>query len=156
MIGTVGYASLLLALALAGWGTVAPLLGARTGRPAFFASARAAIVGQFALVTTAALSLIAALVATDFSLSYVAQNTTRATPVYYRITALWGALEGSLLLWEWLLIVFAGLLAWTYRDRHRELMPWVLGIFSAVSASLSGCPASKASRERPAVRESSL
>jgi cytochrome c-type biogenesis protein CcmF len=61
-------------------------------------------------------------------------NTTRATPVYYRITGLWGALEGSLLLWEWLLIIFAGLLVWRYRDRHRELMPWVLMIFSAVSA----------------------
>ena len=138
MTGTIGYGSLVLALTLAGWGIVAPLLGARSGRPAFFASARAAIVGQFVLVTVAGLSLIYALVTTDFSLTYVAMNTTRATPAYYRVTALWGALEGSLLLWEWLLIIFSGLLAWTYRDRHRELMPWVLGVFSAVSAFFLG------------------
>ncbi|MBI4013217.1 MAG: cytochrome c biogenesis protein CcsA, partial [Candidatus Rokubacteria bacterium] len=138
MTATIGYGSLLLALALAGWGILAPLLGARPGRPALFASARAAIAGQFVLVTAAALSLIYALVTTDFSLAYVAMNTTRATPAYYRVTALWGALEGSLLLWEWLLVVFSGLLAWTYRDRHRELMPWVLGIFSAVSAFFLG------------------
>jgi cytochrome c-type biogenesis protein CcmF len=123
MTATIGYGSLLLALALAGWGIGAPLLGARSGRPAFFASARAAIVGQFVLVTAASLTLVYALVTTDFRLAYVALNTTRATPTYYRVTVLCGALEGSLLLWEWLLVIFSGLLAWIYRDRHRELMP---------------------------------
>jgi len=134
MTATVGYSSLVLALALAGWGIAAPLLGARTGRQAFFASARGAILGQFGFVTLASLALIYALVTTDFSLKYVALNTTRATPIYYRVTGLWGALEGSLLLWEWVLIIFSGLLAWIYRDRHPELMPWVLLIFSGVSA----------------------
>jgi cytochrome c-type biogenesis protein CcmF len=78
--------------------------------------------------------LIYGLVTTDFSIKYVAFNTTRATPIYYRVTGLWGALEGSLLLWEWILIIFSGIVAWVYRDRHREMMPWVLMIFSIVSA----------------------
>ncbi len=78
MTGTIGYASLLVALALALWGGAAPLLGARTGRSGFFASARAAIVGQFVLVTVASLTLIYALMTTDFSVKYVALNTTRA------------------------------------------------------------------------------
>ncbi len=86
------------------------------------------------MVTLASLSLIYALVTTDFSVKYVFFNTTRSTPIYYRITGLWGALEGSLLLWEWILIIFSGLVAWIYKDRHRELMPWVLMIFSIVSA----------------------
>lgn len=134
MTATVGYTSILAALALAGWGMAAPLLWARTGREGFFASARAAILGQFALVTLASLSLIYALVTLDFSIQYVAFNTTRATPVYYRATGLWGALEGSLLLWEWILIIFSALVAWRYRDRHRELLPWVMFVFSTVSA----------------------
>ncbi len=134
MTATIGSASLLTALALACWGIAAPLLGARTGRQGYFASARGAILGQFALVTVASLALIYALVTTDFSIKYVAMNTTRATPIYYRVTGLWGALEGSLLLWEWILIIFSGLLAWIYRDRHRELMPWVMMIFSVISA----------------------
>ncbi len=133
MTATVGYTSLVAALALAGWGMVAPLLGARTGRDGFFASARGAILGQFALVTVAALSLVYALVTTDFSLRYVAFNTTRATPIYYRVTGLWGSLEGSLLLWEWILIIFSALVAWRYRDRQRELLPWVMFVFSTVS-----------------------
>ncbi|MCZ6452493.1 MAG: heme lyase CcmF/NrfE family subunit [Deltaproteobacteria bacterium] len=134
MTATIGYASILLALIFALWGIIAPILGARTGQNGFFASTRAAITGQFILVTLASFSLIYALVTTDFSVKYVFFNTTRSTPVYYRITGLWGALEGSLLLWEWILIIFSGLVAWIYKDRHRELMPWVLMIFSIVSA----------------------
>lgn len=134
MTSTIGSASLLVALLLALWGCAAPILGAQTWRKGFFATARGAILGQFALVTLASLALIYALVTTDFSIKYVAMNTTRATPIYYRVTGLWGALEGSLLLWEWVLIIFSGLVAWTYRHRHRELMPWVLMVFSLVSA----------------------
>jgi len=134
VIATIGHSSVLAALLLALWGMIAPILGSRTEQKAFFTSTRVAILGQFALVTAASLSLIYALVTTDFSIKYVAFNTTRATPVYYRITGLWGALEGSLLLWEWILIIFSGLVAWIYKDHHRELMPWVLMIFSTVSA----------------------
>ena len=134
MTAVIGHASVLVALALALWGIAAPLLGARSGREFFFSSARAAILGQFVLVTVAALALIYALVTVDFSIRYVAFNTTRATPIYYRVTGLWGALEGSLMLWEWILIIFSALVAWTYRDQHRDLMPWVLAVFSIVSA----------------------
>ncbi len=134
MTATIGHASVIAALLLAVWGIIAPVIGSRPGRERFFASTRAAIMGQFFLVTLASLSLIYGLVTTDFSIKYVAFNTTRATPIYYRVTGLWGALEGSLLLWEWILIIFSGLVAWIYKERHRELMPWVLMIFSIVSA----------------------
>ncbi len=138
MIASIGHTSIVLAFLLALWGIIAPILGARTGRDGFLTSARAGITGQFLLVTLASLSLIYALVATDFSIKYVALNTTRATPIYYRVTGLWGALEGSLLLWEWILIIFSGLVAWIYTNRHRELMPWVLMVFSIVSAFFLG------------------
>jgi cytochrome c-type biogenesis protein CcmF len=82
--------------------------------------------------------LIYALVMTDFSIKYVAFNTTRSTPIYYRVTGLWGALEGSLLLWEWILVIFSGLIAWIYRHRFVDTMPWVLMIFSIVSAFFLG------------------
>jgi len=131
---TIGHASVIAALLFAVWGIIAPVIGSRSGRERFYASTRAAIMGQFFLVTLASLSLIYGLVTTDFSIKYVAFNTTRATPIYYRVTGLWGALEGSLLLWEWILIIFSGLVAWIYKERHRELMPWVLMIFSIVSA----------------------
>ena len=134
MTATLGHSCILLALVLAIWGIAAPILHARTGIQAFQASARYAIAGQFVLVTTAAGALIYALVATDFSIRYVALNTTLNTPVYYRVTGLWGALEGSLLLWEWILIIFSALVAWRYRKRMQEFMPWVLMVFAIVSA----------------------
>jgi cytochrome c-type biogenesis protein CcmF len=131
---TLGHSSILLAFIIALVGIVTPILAARTGDERYLSLARGAIVSQFILVTLAALALIYGLVTTDFSIKYVAFNTTRATPVYYRITGLWGALEGSLLLWEWVLIIFSGIVSWIYRDHHKDTMPWVIMIFCIVSA----------------------
>ncbi|HEY1375065.1 MAG TPA: heme lyase CcmF/NrfE family subunit [Candidatus Binatia bacterium] len=138
MTGLIGHSAILIAFALALWGIAAPLLLNATGNDAFRASARISILAQLILVTLAASALIFGLVTTDFSIQYVAMNTTRATPIYYRVTGLWGALEGSLMLWEWILIIFSGLVAWIYKDRHRDTMPWVLLIFSIVSAFFLG------------------
>ena len=138
MTATLGHSSILLAFLIALSGIVMPFIAARTGEDRYLSIARYAILGQFALVTFAAFALIYGLISTDFSIKYVAFNTTRATPIYYRVTGLWGALEGSLLLWEWVLIIFAGITAWIYRDRHRDMMPWVIMIFSIVSAFFLG------------------
>jgi cytochrome c-type biogenesis protein CcmF len=131
---SIGHSSIVLALICALCGVVSPVLSAHLRQERYFAVARLAILGQFFFVSLAAAALIYALVMTDFSLRYVAFNTTRATPVYYRVTGLWGALEGSLLLWEWILIIFSAIVASIYSQRHRELMPWVLMTFSIVSA----------------------
>ena len=119
-------------------GIVSPLLAARSGETRYLTVTRYAILGQFLMVTLASSTLIYGLISTDFSIKYVAFNTTRATPIYYRVTGLWGALEGSLLLWEWILIIFAGVVACVYRDRHKETLPWVLMIFSIVSVFFLG------------------
>ncbi len=134
MTAALGHSCILLALVLALWGIAAPILHSQTGNRHLYDSARYSIVGQFALVTIAAGALIYALVVTDFSIRYVALNTTRNTAIYYRITGLWGALEGSLLLWLWILLIFSALVTWCYRKRMQEFMPWVLMVFSIVSA----------------------
>ena len=138
MTATLGHSAIVLALFAAVCGIVSPILAARTGQERYLDAARYAIFGQFALVSLAAATLIYGLIATDFSIKYVAMNTTLATPIYYRVTGLWGALEGSLLLWEWILIIFSGVTAWLYRYRHRDTMPWVIMIFSIVSAFFLG------------------
>jgi cytochrome c-type biogenesis protein CcmF len=131
---TIGHSSLVLAFFAALVGIANPLFAARFEPDRFRCAARYSIFAQFFFVTIAALALIHALIGPDFSIKYVAFNTTRATPIYYRITGLWGALEGSLLLWEWILIIFAGIVAAVYRQRHQEMMPWVVMVFSIVSA----------------------
>ena len=88
MTAFIGQASLLLAFALALWGIVAPFLYSRTRNQLLSTSIRIGILGQFIFVTLAAAALIYALVTTDFSIKYVALNTTRSTPIYYRVTGL--------------------------------------------------------------------
>jgi cytochrome c-type biogenesis protein CcmF len=133
-----GHISILLAFVIALAGIVSSIIAGRSGEQRCLSVARYAILAQFTLVTLAAMALIYGLVTTDFSIKYVAFNTTRATPVYYRVTGLWGALEGSLLLWEWVLIIFSGIVAWFYRDRHKDTMPWVIMIFCIVSVFFLG------------------
>src|SRR3990172_7894718 len=138
MTATIGHSSILLAFVIALAGSVIPILVPRGANERYVTFARWGILGQFILVFLAGSALVYGLVTTDFSIKYVTFNTTRATPIYYRVTGLWGALEGSLLLWEWILIIFAGIVAWVYRQRHHELMPWVVMIFSIVSAFFLG------------------
>lgn len=103
MIAILGRFSLWLALALAVYGAFVSILGARRRRPSFIESGQGAVVSVFGLSTFAVLLMEAGLVGHDFSLEYVARNASLETPLFYTIIALWGALEGSILLWIWLL-----------------------------------------------------
>jgi len=134
MISQLGSLCLIAALAVAVYGIGALVLGARLGRWEFVASAYHAVLCLFALVTAAALLLVTALVTYDFSLAYVARNTLRGTPLYYRVTALWGSLEGSLLLWQWLLSLFSAVVVLSQRRKLRELMPYAVVVLMTISA----------------------
>ena len=134
MISQLGSLCLIAALAVAVYGIGALILGARLRRWELVASAYRAVLCLFALVTAAALLLVTALVTYDFSLAYVARNTLRGTPLYYRVTALWGSLEGSLLLWQWLLSLFSAAVVLSQRRKLRELMPYAVAVLTTISA----------------------
>ncbi|MCJ7511732.1 MAG: cytochrome c biogenesis protein CcsA [Anaerolineales bacterium] len=122
----VGYSILLLSFALALYGAGAAAYGAWRGRPAFVESARHAMLLTFPLLTAAALALIYLLVSGSFQVEYVARVTSRAMPIYLRVTALWGGQAGSLLFWSWLMAGFATAASARKWDRDRELLPWVI------------------------------
>ena len=134
MTATVGSLALWLALTLAAYGLVAASLGARTRREGWVASARGAVLAQFAAVSLAVFVLERALIESDFSIRYVAQNSSLATAWVYKVSGLWAALEGSILLWEWLLAACSALVVGLYARRHAELMPHVVTVLLAVSA----------------------
>jgi len=134
MIPEIGAGVLWVALALALWGAVAAVAGARTGRPALVASAQHAALGIFVLVTGTLLLLAVAFLRFDFSLRYVASNTDLGTPFYYRLTAVWGALEGSIMLWTWMVALYTLLVVVRHRASARELYPWVLAVMLGVQA----------------------
>lgn len=134
MPAVLGQASVLVALVVALYGAAALVLAARFHRPRLMASGISAVWVHFALVTLAFVVLEYALVTSDFSLKYVAQNSARAYALWYRIAGLWAALEGSLVLWEWMQAALALVVVAWYRRRHPEYVPHVGAILLGISA----------------------
>ena len=99
MIGELGHLALILAFLVACIQGVVPLLGAWRRVPAWMAVAVSTARAQFLLMGISYLCLTWAFVVSDFSFSYVAQNSNTALPLVYKISAVWGAHEGSMLLW---------------------------------------------------------
>jgi cytochrome c-type biogenesis protein CcmF len=134
MIPEIGAGALMVALGLAVYGSVVAAIGGRTGRTALVESAQHAALGVFTLVTACLLLLAGAFLSFDFSVRYVATNTNLGTPFYYRLTAVWGALEGSIVLWAWMLSVYTLIVVVRHRTNARELYPWVLSVMLGVLA----------------------
>src|SRR5438132_14262979 len=124
----------LVALGLALYGGVAAGVGARTGRLALVESAQHAALGVFVLVTSCFALLTYAFLTFDFSVRYVATNTNLGTPFYYRIPAVWRPLEGSVILWSWMLALYTIILILRHRVGARELYPWALATTLGVLA----------------------
>jgi cytochrome c-type biogenesis protein CcmF len=136
VIGLLGRASLIVAFfaALAGAG----VSFASASRPQWMPRARQLAVILVASVLLGFMSMEAALVTHDFSVSYVAQVGSLETPLFYTIISLWSALQGSLLLWAMILAVYTVLLA-RWFGRRKDLAeqmaaPHTLGTIFGVNA----------------------
>jgi cytochrome c-type biogenesis protein CcmF len=129
-----GYAATVAALVLALYGAGAAAWSAVKGRADLRASSERAAVGVWLLITACMLLLVYAFLTFDFSVRYVANNTNRGTPFYYRITALWGALEGSIILWAWMLALYTLIVVARYRRTQPQLYPWALAVMLGVSS----------------------
>ena len=106
MIPELGQLALILALLLAAAQCILPLIGAQTGNRALIATSRPIVAGQAVFVALAFAILTYAFLTQDFSVKYVALNSNLRLPWYYRFSAVWGAHEGSLLLWVLILNVW--------------------------------------------------
>lgn len=122
---TLGAFSLLIAFCLAIYSFLGSIVGALKKRPFLIISSQRAIYGVFILLTVASGILVYALLTSDFRFAYVAARSNRAMPAVYKFAAWWGGQEGSLLLWSWLLSLYAAIVVWTNRRKMRDMMPWV-------------------------------
>ena len=129
-----GYAATVAALVLALYGASAAAWSGARGGVALRLSAERAAIGVWLLITGCMLLLVYSFLTFDFSIVYVANNTSRGTPFYYRITALWGALEGSIILWAWMLSLYTVIVVTRYRRTQPQLYPWVLAVMLGVAA----------------------
>ncbi len=132
MIPELGQFALALALLLALAQGVLPIIGAWRNNAALMAVARPAAAGQGVFVFAAMAILIYAFLTYDFSVAYVADNSNLALPWYYRVTAVWGAHEGSMLLWVFILNVWSLALAAFSRHLPPAFVARVLAVLGLI------------------------
>ncbi|MFA9460125.1 heme lyase CcmF/NrfE family subunit [Thiohalorhabdus sp. Cl-TMA] len=133
MIPELGNIALILALCMALVQSAFPLLGAARGVPEWMAVARPAAAAQFGFLAAAFAALAYCFAVSDFSVAFVAQNSNEALPIYYRLTAIWGGHEGSILLWTFILGVWTVAVAAFSRTLPTDFSARVLGIMGLVS-----------------------
>ncbi|OLU27722.1 heme lyase CcmF/NrfE family subunit [Pseudomonas sp. PA27(2017)] len=133
MIPELGHLSMILALCLALVQATLPLIGAWRGDRQWMSLAQPAAWGQFAFLAFAFACLTYAFMIDDFSVAYVAQNSNTALPWYYKFSAVWGAHEGSLLLWALILGGWTFAVAIFSRQLPEEMLARVLGVMGIIS-----------------------
>jgi cytochrome c-type biogenesis protein CcmF len=127
---TLSFAALFIALA----GMVVAALAARRGHEGLWRTARWGAYLNLWIMVVANLLMVQALVVRDFSVSYVAQVGSHATPLFFAIISLWGALEGSLLFWGLVLAGFTAAVVFLHRDAKGPLVPYALATMFGVGA----------------------
>jgi len=128
----VGSLALLLAFCVAVYAVVASVAGRLKHKPFLIVSGERAVYSVWVLMTLASGVLVYGLITGDFRFSYVAQHSNRSMPLLYKFAAWWGGQEGSLLFWSWLLSTYSAVVVFSNRRRHRDMMPYVVGVLGVV------------------------
>jgi len=133
MIAEIGHFTLILALLAALAQSFFGLAGPGLERPSWTQATRPAVWVQFLVTTLSLAMLVAVFVQNDFSVEYVAANSNSALPLLYRVSAVWGAHEGSLLLWAWILVAWTLAVALLSRSLPEPFAARVLGVLGLIS-----------------------
>ena len=123
-----------MSLATVAFGAILTPVAIRTGRREWLQLVYGAVYTNFLLVSIATLLMVAALVTHDFSVSYVAAVGSRSTPLLFTVISLWGALEGSILFWAWVLAMYAAAVVWLHHRKPGNLVPYAAMTLLAVVA----------------------
>jgi len=133
MIPELGQLSLVIALCLATVQALLPMIGAHRGNTGLMAVAKPAAHGQFLFLLAAFVFLAIAFQQDDFSVRYVATNSNTALPEMYKFAAVWGAHEGSLLLWALIMGLWTSAVAVFSRSLPKEVVARVLGVMGLIA-----------------------
>ena len=123
---------LLSSFVICAYAAVSSVVGARRGSRRLIESGIGALYLVAALMAVATAVIINAFLTDDFSIRYVAQESETLQPLFYKITSYWGGLNGSIMFWVFLLSVFGSVAVYVNKERHRELIPYVVATISTV------------------------
>ncbi len=133
MIAEIGQFCLIIALFMAIIQGVLPLIGAHRSISGWVAVARPSAYAQLLFMLISYSCLTYAFLVHDFSVAYVANNSNTALPTLYLVSGVWGAHEGSLLLWALTLSIWTGLLAFFSKSIPETTVARVLGVLGLVA-----------------------
>ncbi len=133
MIPEIGHFSLILALLVALTLGTLPIIGAARGNAVWMGLARPLARTQFLLIGFAFLCLAYAFASMDYSVLYVASNSNSKLPIHFRIAAVWGGHEGSLLLWALILSVWTVAVSLFSKHLPDDMRARILGVMGLIS-----------------------
>jgi cytochrome c-type biogenesis protein CcmF len=133
MIPELGHLALILALLLAVAQAAMPLAGSLTGNRPWMAMARPLAFGQLVFVGIAFLALTQAFLTSDFSVLYIAQHSNTLLPTIYKVSAVWGGHEGSLLLWALMMAGWGAAVAAFSRNLPLPVVARVISVMGMVA-----------------------
>ncbi len=123
---------LLASFVVCSYAAVVSVIGAQRRSRRLIESGVGAFYLIAALMTVASAVMINAFLTNDFSIKYVAHYSDTVQPLFYKITSYWGGLDGSIMFWVFLLSLFGTAAVYVNRERHRELIPYVVATISVV------------------------
>ena len=131
-MATLGQFLLLLAFVISAYAAASSVAGARRRNGRLIESGVGALYLVAAVMTVATGVIVHAFVVGDFTIRYVQRYSESAQPLGYKIASYWGGLDGSIMFWVFLLSLFGAAAVRINRERHRELIPYVVATLSTV------------------------
>jgi cytochrome c-type biogenesis protein CcmF len=122
---------LLAAFVTCAYAIAVSVAGARRRSARLIESGIGAFYFLAALMIVASAVLIHAFVTGNYAIKYVQRYSDAALPLAYKIASYWGGLDGSIMFWVTLLAIFGSIAVYTNRERHRDLMPYVVSVIAA-------------------------
>jgi cytochrome c-type biogenesis protein CcmF len=131
-MASLGTFTLLAAFVVSAYAVAAAVAGARRRSQGLVDSAIGAFYLVAGLMTVASAIIVHAFATEDYSIRYVQHYSDALQPFVYKLTSYWGGLDGSIMFWVFLLAIFGSIAVRVNRERHRELMPYVVATISLV------------------------
>src|SRR5438093_428293 len=131
-MASLGTFLLLSSFVICSYAAVVSVAGARRGSRRLIESGIGAFYLVCALMTAASAVIVNAFLSDDFTIKYVVHYSDSVQPWFYKITSYWGGLDGSIMFWCFLLSLFGSTAVYVSRERHRDLIPYVVAVISTV------------------------